>query len=362
MTARRSVLVTGATGVLGSAVVEALSGHDVVALAHAGSEVGGADALPGSVEQPQLGLAPRVYQELCARVDCVVHCAATSHYAVREADVRAVNVGGTERVLAFCEQAGAHLYHVGTALAPPRGQAGASPRNARDREPAPLLPPEPARRSPFSREPYLESKRDAEHIVRSSRMATTVVRPSLVIGDLRTGATPRFQGIHTLMRFILTETYGVVPAIATDRADYLPRDTMAGAIACMIDAGETPELCWLTAGDRAPTMQRVVDLALAYGRSVGLDPTPARFMDPEVIDRLVRPALLPELPHRERQRFEYVIEFASGLHSGRIFPTALDDFAGRMTIPTASDLEDALTNSLRYWGAETNLAAERAAS
>jgi nucleoside-diphosphate-sugar epimerase len=344
--ARRSVLVTGASGVLGSAVVEALASHDVTSLSHSGSANGDTRALQGSVEHPKLGLDDRTYDELCNRIDCVVHCAATSHYSTREADVHAINVGGTQNVASLCEQAGAHLYHVGTALDTQREDA-----------PAPdAAVAEPARRSPFSREPYLQSKRDAEDVVRDSGVSATILRPSLVIGDRESGATPAFQGIHTLMRFILTETYGVVPAISTDLADFLPRDTIAGAIACLISDDEKPALCWLTAGANAPTMQRVVDIAMDYAHEIGLDPPLPRFMDPEVIDRLVRPALLPELPHRERQRFEYVIEFASGLHSGRVFPTDLDRFASRLPVPDASALESALSQSLRYWGAATELA------
>jgi hypothetical protein len=178
------------------------------------------------------------------------------------------------------------------------------------------------------------------------------LRPSLVIGDHDTGAVPKFQGIHTMVRFLLTETYGVIPALADDLADFLPRDTMAAAVACLVADGATPRDFWLTAGDAALTMQQVVDVTLAYG----LDPPVPRFMDPEVIDRLVRPALIPELPHRERQRFEYVIEFASALHSGRVFPSSLGDCGHRLKPPTTSDLEEALLNSLRFWGAGSGIA------
>jgi nucleoside-diphosphate-sugar epimerase len=342
------VLVTGAAGVLGSAVVEALDGHDVTRLTHRGSAAApDPGAVPGSVGETRLGLDARGYRELCARIDCVVHCAAASDYSVGQADMEAINVGGTAHVLELCAEAGAHLYHVGTALEAERDDEDAPPSAGGTAV---------GRRSPFSRAPYLATKRAAERLVRDSGLPATLLRPSLIIGDRTTGRTPRFQGIHTLMRFILTETYGVVPAVAGDRADYLPRDTIAGAIACLVSAGRTPDLCWLTAGDRAPTMQRIVDLAMAYGHAVGLDPPQPRFMDPEVIERLVRPALLPELPHRERQRFEYVIEFASGLHSGRIFPSDLAAISGDSAIPTAEGLEDALSLSLQYWGTQTNIA------
>jgi len=339
----RSILVTGASGVLGSAVAEALHGHHVIRLVRRGAPGSPRGALEGSVGEPRLGVDSFAYAELCRRVDCVVHCAATSHYSVRAPAMHAVNVGGTAQALQLCADADAHLFHVGTAL-------------EADKEDVPWEPLQNAASSPFSRAPYLRSKREAERLVRGSGLRTTMLRPSLIIGNRRTGWTPRFQGIHTLMRFILTENYGVVPAITSDRADVLPRDTIAEAIACLVTEPKPPELCWLTAGERAPTMQRMVDIAMDYASEVGLAPVEPRFMEPEVIDRLVRPALLPELPRRERQRFEYVIEFTAGLQSGRIFPTDLGRFADRMDVPTAADIEIALMQSLRFWGAATSVA------
>ena len=330
---RRTVLVTGAAGVLGSAVVDALAGHDVIRLSRRGSDnVRRGDVL-GDVREPRLGLSGAEYAELCRRLDCVVHCAATSNYASREAEVRQINVTGTENVLELCAAADAHLYHVGTAFDP------------LDDEPAAGAP-----RSAFSREPYLRSKRDAEQLVRTSGVSATATRPSLVIGDRHTGTMPRFQGIHTMMRLLLTETYGVVPAAPTNRADFLPRNTIAGAIACLVKDGATPAECWLTAGEEALTMQAMVDVAMAYGAEVGLHPPRPRFMDPEVIDRLVRPALIPELPHRERQRFEYVIEYVAEVNRTGVLPSSLGQFADRVPAPTAADLERAFLNTLRYWG------------
>jgi nucleoside-diphosphate-sugar epimerase len=333
---RRCVLVTGATGVLGSAVASALEGHDVIRLCRGSDRTREGD-VSGDVREPRLGLGV-LYAELRRRVDCVVHCAATSNYASREVDVRAINVTGTENVLDFCADAEAHLYHVGTAF----DRVG----EAAEGQPESL----------FSRQPYLRSKRDAERLVRTSGIPATATRPSLIIGDRETGAVPRFQGIHTMTRLLLTSTYGVVPAEPDHRADFLPRDTIAAAIACLVEDGSTPEECWLTAGDAALTMRAMVDLAVEYGRSIGLDPQAPRFMEREVIDRLVRPALIPELPRRERQRFEYVLEYVAEVNHVGVLPSSLGEFAGRIPIPTTADLEQAFLNTLRYWGRVSGIA------
>src|SRR5205085_1616251 len=160
-----------------------------------------------------------------------------------------------------CAAANAHLYHVGTAFDPADDESASDGRSA------------------FSREPYLRSKRDAEQLVRTSGVPATAARPSLVIGDRDTGAVPRIVGIHTMWVLLRTETYGHVPPAPTNRAHSLPRDTIAAAIACLVEDGATPAQCWLTAGDEAVTMQAMVDVAMEYGAEVGLHPPRPRFMD-----------------------------------------------------------------------------------
>jgi thioester reductase-like protein len=327
--------------VLGGAIAEALTDdHDVVGLSHREPVPGASETITGSVAEPRLGLGERDYAELAKRVDAVVHCAAISTYGSKEDELRKVNVKGTGHVAQLCADGDALLYHAGTALEPTEPKAVEG--NGK--------PPE---RSQFSREPYLRSKQEAEKVVRSSGVPACILRPSIVIGDTATGVTPQFQGVHTLMRFMLDNSYGVVPADPAELADYLPRDLMAQVVKLLIDDRATPDVCWLTAGNRAPNMERIVDIVHQYGQELGLENDKPRFMDPEVVDRLVKPALLPELPRRARQRFEYVIEFSYALRPGRIFPSSLDDFESRIELPDTEALSQAMLQSLRYWGSKT---------
>lgn len=335
-----TVLVTGASGVLGSAVVEALDGYDVICLVHR-SDVEGVTSVRGDIGEPRLGLDDATYARLRERVDCIVNCAVVSTYTAREPEIEKVNVRGTENLLELCAESGALMYHIGTVLDPDGPADGSRPRSDES--------------SPFSRVPYLRSKREAEAMVRDSGLPASVLRVTLVIGDHATGATPYFQGIHTLVKFMLEDSYGMVPGDPESLADFLPRDTIARAIECMIATEDVQPLCWLTAGESALTVKRIFEIMIEYGQEIGLNLPLPRFMEPDVIDRLVRPALVPELPRRERQRFEYVIEFSTALQSGRVFPSYLPRLAHLMPVPSVRDLEDALWSSLRYWGARTTI-------
>jgi dTDP-4-dehydrorhamnose reductase len=97
------LLVTGAAGMLGTDVVAAAAGHDVVALARADLDVTDADAVAAAVDG--------------ARPDAVVHCAAWTDVDGAEADeagATAVNATGAGNVAAAAARAGAHVVHVST--------------------------------------------------------------------------------------------------------------------------------------------------------------------------------------------------------------------------------------------------------
>ena len=75
--ARQTVLLTGASGVVGRALLEQLGGLDVVCLVHRSPVCKpGVTTVRGDVAEPGLGLADQAYADLAARVDAVIHCAA----------------------------------------------------------------------------------------------------------------------------------------------------------------------------------------------------------------------------------------------------------------------------------------------
>ena len=202
-TARRTVLLTGASGVVGRALLPRLRDFDVVCLVHR-SPVSGPNVttVPGDITRPMFGLAERAYAELAARVDAVIHCAAATGFNRTDGSLEATNVTGTEHVTAFAAAAAAKpvLYHVSTAFvhttaAGDRGRTAAG---------------------------YAASKAAAEQVVRSSGVPHVILRPSVVIGDSVTGEIAAFQGLHKVVAGIFA---GIVPMIPFDPAwpiDFFP--------------------------------------------------------------------------------------------------------------------------------------------
>lgn len=131
--ARRTILVTGATGYLGRRVVAELqqtAGVETVLClvraddgAHAQrrvSELGGpprsarVEGLAGDLAKPQFGMDSAAYQRLCQDVDCIVHCAADVNWLKRYERLAQTNVGGVVEVLGLAAASGAGVVFAST--------------------------------------------------------------------------------------------------------------------------------------------------------------------------------------------------------------------------------------------------------
>jgi dTDP-4-dehydrorhamnose reductase len=120
------LLVTGAAGMLGTDVVAAASGHDVVALARADLDITDSDAVRAVVRDSQ--------------PDAVVNCAAWTNVdaaETAEAEATLINGDGAGHLAAAAAEVGAHIVHVSTdyvfpgdATAPYREDAPTGPIGA----------------------------------------------------------------------------------------------------------------------------------------------------------------------------------------------------------------------------------------
>jgi thioester reductase-like protein len=338
------VLVTGASGVVGAAVIDQLRDHEVVSLTHRRPVPGAVVQLHGDLGAPDLGLDRRRYEWLASHVGAIVHCAAVTDFGADARATHELNVRGTEQVLALAERSGAVLHHVSTAfvsrreLTRERGQDTTSARP----------------------DHYLDSKRAAEQAVRDSGLPATIIRPSVVIGHSLTGRIARFQGLHAIAGAVLRGTLPMVPLDRQARVDFVPQDLVARTIAALVRTRTTSGEFWVTAGAAAVTAARMVELAVETGRRLGLPVDAPRLVDPEMVDRLIRPVFIDPLPEPDRARFDGLLAMAALFGTDQPFATSLDAVPG-LRAPTTAELEGAFAASLRHYAEVKGLLGQVAA-
>ena len=329
-TTRRTVLLTGASGVVGRALLQRMCDLDVVCLVHRSPVCGpNVTTVRGDVAEPMLGLGVQAYVDLAARVDAVIHCAAVTDFNRTDGSLEATNIAGTEQVAAFAAAANAVLYHVSTAFVHTTvdGDRGRTAIG------------------------YASSKSAAEQVVRFSGVPYVIFRPSVVIGDSVTGEIAAFQGLHQVVAGLFA---GIVPMIPFDPGwpiNFVPVDVVADAIACVVENRVSEGEFWISAGDRALSLDEGVAVVVEFARSLGVSIDMPRFVPPEMFDRLIGPVFLDALPARIRRNVLRMLEFfTTYLRSGQTKPSSLDQLValGARLLP---DQRESLRNSLQYWAA-----------
>ena len=231
-----AVLVTGATGLVGSQLVEQLraGGTEVVGTSRRGSP-----ASPETVawemgaEQPPAALR--------RRWSAIVNAAASTRWTMSEAEATAANVASV-RALEPLVDAEARVVHVSTAYA--TGLRG----GVESADPADY------------RNTYEWSKAHAERVAREAFPSLTVVRPPLIVGRRGDGRAARFAGMYTLVRGL---TIGTVPAVVADpeaRFDAIPVDDLCRLLAELATGGGRADGTVLTiaAGAAAPRVGEAI--------------------------------------------------------------------------------------------------------
>ncbi|MCL6502552.1 MAG: SDR family oxidoreductase [Pirellulales bacterium] len=244
------LLVTGATGVVGSALVPELLRDpraSVVLLLRAQDAqdlgarldrlhawwrtVGHAvdamrvEALVGDVCQPLLGLEPSAYDRLTRRLTHVIHAAGNVRLSQPLHEARRSAVDSVRHVLelaARCREAGPFekLDVLSTVGVAGRMQG--------------VIPEAPLQPSGFHNT-YEQAKAEAEQVLWAAMQAglpATIHRPSMVVGDSRSGLISQYQVFYYLIDFLLGRyTLGWVPRADRFKLDLVPVDYVARAVA-----------------------------------------------------------------------------------------------------------------------------------
>jgi len=151
------------------------------------------EVLEGDIASIDMGLSGKEFLGLAAGVELIHHCAAITYLGVDRAIAEHVNVGGTREVL---ELAGAakkleRIVHWSTALI-------SGTRSG-------LVLEDELEKPKAFRNVIEETRFRGERLIRraSSRLPTTTLRPSVIVGDSHTGEIDRFEGPYLLLLLML---------------------------------------------------------------------------------------------------------------------------------------------------------------
>ncbi|HEY2858133.1 MAG TPA: SDR family oxidoreductase [Terracidiphilus sp.] len=301
------ILVTGATGFLGTQLVrDLLDRHPGASLAllirdrpgQSGSQRANAFVPPsdrsrvqvysGDVSLPNCGLDTAAYARLKAETTRVIHSAATVRFDHTLDEARRINVEGTRHILDFASAA-PHLQsfaYVGTAYV-----AG---------ERSNLIREDELSVGQTWRNTYEQTKAEAEALVRSrlGSIPGVILRPSIIVGDSRTGVTSSFKMMYWPLKIYARGLWRTVPGYPDAVLDIVPVDFVADAVTRLLfdpaALGSTVHLC---AGPRgSATILEVAQRAREYFHG----PEP-RFVDPRFFFAFVRPLLFMSLWGRKRR-------------------------------------------------------------
>jgi nucleoside-diphosphate-sugar epimerase len=288
MSMHQHILLTGATGALGPALAaelarsraaerigvlmrcrpEDLSGRfqewlDAVrslVAAEKGISLECLHPVIGDICLDNLGMAHDEARALRQRTDVVIHAAADTNFSAPHDRQRAVNVGGTQRMLDWA----ADCPHLRRFLLVSSVFVSGSRTGSID-ETATREPPEFVTY-------YQRTKWEAEQLALASTLPVGVARISLVLGSHATGTIHRLGAVHSLIKWFARGLVPMVPGLPESRGDVIATEAAARCLARAVTAGEReggwgdshPPIWHIAAAEHAPRMTELIDFVYQH--------------------------------------------------------------------------------------------------
>jgi len=245
----RHYFISGGTGVVGSAIADALlsrPGNRIIMLIRAGSDEhvqsrldelcrfwerdpaavrGRVTMLRGDTTLPRFGLTGADFERLSRQCTHIVHCAAVVRMNLPLAEARDSALGAAQNVVCLAQQGREHGVLQKVEFLSTVGVWGRHPGRLPERI---ITEPRTFHNS------YEHAKAEAETYLEQrivEGLPVTIHRPSMVVGDSRTGRVRRFQIFYHLVEFLTgARTLGAFPRFGRTRLDIVPVDFVAAAV------------------------------------------------------------------------------------------------------------------------------------
>ena len=302
---KKTIFITGATGNVGAKLVAQILQNDLnahlVLLIRSQSTVEGEqrvmeavqmvspeidysqarrriEVVCGDVSMDKLGFSDWEYSKFAEEVTHIIHSAATTQFNLPLECAHQVNVVGTKNVMEFAKMA-QHagnlnkVAHISTAYVCGNLEGTIYENNT-------------AKGDGFSNS-YEHTKWVAEQLVRDmmGQLPVMIFRPSIVVGDSRTGRTIKFNVLYTPLYYMWRGYVKALPCAPDAPVDVVSADFVAESITHIFLTSEQAvgKTFHIVAGSgKAASIEEIAEHAINYFNSKGTGAhfEPVRFIPP----------------------------------------------------------------------------------
>ncbi len=217
--------------------------------------------LNGDLTKPYLNLTDPQYRELIHNITHIIHCAADTTPNQQIDKLRNINVTGTVNIIQLARDINtdhglSRLSHVSTAYVAGKRSGNIAETDLSDK-------------SGFS-SLYEQTKFESEQLLAkaSADLPVSIFRPSLIVGDSKTGAVKTFNTVYYMLKQYLTGHLRFIPASSGLKLNIVPVDYVAQAVANLTFNPEAAGLTFhLTApAEQAPTAKELVQYVQRWAK------------------------------------------------------------------------------------------------
>lgn len=251
------------------------------------------ELIAGDTSDMDFGLSGRDFISLARRIDVVHHCSFATYAGVPRRVAERVNIGGTGEVLELCEQSEGRSRLVLWSTAAVSGTLHGRVVEGELRAPEGF--PSVAEETRFR----------AERMVREAmdHVPTTILRPSTIVGDSRTGEIDRMEGPYLLILLLLSSPVDLrvpLPGRGDVRLNLVPIDFVVDAGYAIANDARSVGRTFHIVDEDPPTARQVFErIAQATGR-----PGPVGSLPSQLATVLLRTPGLERFSHIPRSFLE----------------------------------------------------------